>query len=185
VQAPPEWPFDPACVPTKDHYRPVAFSGATLLPGGDRVLVTGGTPRDSTVVNCHDCDQGDQSSSSCALSQTAIVTVPPTGSALTLAKVKSPLQVPRFGHTQTLLPDGTLLVAGGLTRVGPATAAGSLHTFPAVAAELYNPARLSPPAGDPDDPLRADLTAKSLHRDPGTGAYSSDPKSPAILCPTL
>jgi len=49
------------------------------------------------------------------------------------------MQYPRFGHTATLLPDGRVLVAGGITSTGHAT----------TTAELYDPAtrRWSPAGG--------------------------------------
>ena len=159
--------FDPACnEPLR--FRPVAFSAAIRLPSEDRVLVTGGTPRYEVNV-CNDCD-GDEKALSCALSQSSVYTLADN----TLAPTPEPMQVPRFGHTQSLLPNGTVLVAGGLTRRGG-------QTYGVRDAEIWNPARRTPPMGvdvsgsfiEADDPVRDDLKNLGRSRRPGKPAYAN------------
>lgn len=81
------------------------FVRATLLLDG-RVLMTGGTPRGSSIPDPAMAEQYD----------------PSTGGFTTAAT----MAVNRNGHTATLLPDGSVLVAGGTSSQGPT-------------AELYDP----------------------------------------------
>src|SRR5205807_743651 len=100
----------------------------TLIgPAADRrVLLTGGTPRFDQSFNpgCVDCvnDQGF----TCALDQVAVVDAsatptvrpacPSTIPALTCTPdLSAKLKIPRFGHSQTVLADGRVLLVGGLT----------------------------------------------------------------------
>jgi hypothetical protein len=159
----------------QDGYFPVVWDAATPLVSGDgflvgdRVLLSGGSPE-----TCN-CPAGEMSHT-CATNQASIVTVPVDASAkLSLARSDG-LQQARFGHTQTLLPDHTVLVAGGLYRRGG-------MTYGAVDVELYNPMRRTAPGatGDVDDPLRAELSLAGLTRAPG--ALATNGKSPtAIAC---
>lgn len=157
----------------KGDVKRVAWNAATLLASsdgvlaGDRVLLSGGTPH----TDCMEC--GDRSHT-CAVSQVNIVGVVPAPNKLPIA-AGDKLQVARFGHTQTLLRDHTVLVAGGLTHAG-ATTTG------AVEAELWNSARAVPPTGDTgdaDDPLLAELRLAGLKRNPGEVAGGA---TPTIAC---
>jgi hypothetical protein len=162
--------IDPTCTAdpqnsTTPHYRPVAWNAATLLPSGDRVLLTGGTARNT--VNqplCQDCPDGDNSLS-CALKQSAIfrpatseiAPITPNG-----ATVWEQMQIPRFGHTQSILPDGKIAIIGGFTRK-------NAMTFGVGEVEIWNPARKLPVTdtlGDVDDPVRSELIALHVTRDP-------------------
>ncbi|MSP63939.1 MAG: hypothetical protein EXR72_27075 [Myxococcales bacterium] len=141
----------------KDHYRSAAWNAATVLLSGDRVLLTGGTPR---LCDC----EGTEMGLTCALQQVAIFDTRteklaplfPFGQGGESGK----LQIPRFGHTHSLLPDGKVLIAGGLTR-------NQSKTRGVKAVEVWNPARRTPvliDAGmnrmvDPDDPVLSDLTS--------------------------
>ncbi len=159
--------IDPTCTadadPTMPHYRPVAWNAATLLPSGDRVLLTGGTAR-TTVNQCLDCPNKDNSLS-CALNQSAIyrlatrdiAPITPNG-----ATVWEQMQIPRFGHTQTILPDGKIAIIGGFTRK-------NMMTYGVGEVEIWNPARKLPVTdmlGDVDDPARAQLIALHVTRAP-------------------
>jgi hypothetical protein len=187
-----DWAFDPNCG-ARPHFKPVAFAAATLLPTGDRVLVTGGTPRE-IAMQCAECEGGDSSTTACALAQSAIVTVPPTGNGE--VRYAAPLAVARFGHTQSLLADGTLLLVGGLTR-RPGAPGGGYDSWAVAAAERFDPVRRvvpswapeggTGPLEDPDDPLHADLAAAALSRVAGSTAFhtSDADHKPAIPCPTL
>ena len=168
--------FDEACK-NPSRYRPAAWNAATRLATGDRVLITGGTARNVyTQPTCHDCSAGDDVLS-CALDQAAVyriatnelAQIAPEGAA-------QGLLIPRFGHTQTLLPSGNVLIVGGLTRRG--TPKG---TYAVAEAEVWNPARRQPVIDsatmtDLDDPVRADLLVAKLSRMPGQAA------TPSIAC---
>jgi hypothetical protein len=106
--------YDPASgtfAATGDMTVPRVFHAATLLADG-RVLITGGT---------RSADVGLGSVASAELYDPASGTFTATGD----------LTVPRLGHTATLLPDGRVLIAGGIE-----TRDASLFA----SAELYDPA---------------------------------------------
>jgi hypothetical protein len=94
-----------------------SVSTATLLTGG-RVLVTGEVTADGSAA------------APAELYDTATGTFTPTGTMVTPT---------RFGYTATLLPDGTVLVAGGIMFVASSTP-GSVTSVPVLASEIYNPA---------------------------------------------
>jgi hypothetical protein len=94
---------------------PREYATASLLPDG-RVLETGG------FVSCDD--------DFCSDTRTAELYDPATG---TWAKTGS-MRSPREQQTATLLPDGQVLVAGGLTEGG---GSGFAHSY--ASAELYDP----------------------------------------------
>jgi hypothetical protein len=167
---------DPSCM-ASGRYKPAGWESAVALPRG-RVLVTGGAPTYIPNGGCNDCDQGG--SQLCSLAQSSLFTAPsdfrPTNS----------LEVGRFGHTSTLLADGSVLVVGGLN-----LAQGAQATRTVADAEVYNPRTLMPPIDlsqsppvDVDDPLGPDLAAQSLARSPGQAAFvaGGDPNKPARRC---
>lgn len=172
------------------HFKPTAFDATTRLPSlpaePGRVLVTGGTPRSNS--GCNDCEDGEQGAS-CAIAQASVVEVPAqgVGGAVPTITQTGRLQFPRFGHTQTLLEDGTVLIAGGLAHRDGASGA----TWAVSGAEFWNPARATPPAAivlngvsvDPDDPLRDDLARLGYSRAPATQALIPGDDKPAIACP--
>jgi hypothetical protein len=178
--------FDPACA-MPGRYKPVAWNAATLItsplttktvPVGatqppERVLLTGGTAR-NVVGNCRDCDNNDDKLA-CVLGQTSIYTV--ADNKIQPVTVESML-IPRYGHTQSLLPDGKVILIGGYTR-------NSQQTLAVPAPEVWNPARRAPPpVDDKDDPAYLDLQTLRLKREPGGQAYcaSDGSKAPAITC---
>jgi hypothetical protein len=164
--------YDSACT-MNGRYRPAGWEAATAL-GGGRVLVSGGAPTYVSTPPCDDCDGG--SGLFCATRQ-ASVFVPPA----TLQPVTEPLQVARFGHAETPLGDGNVLVTGGI-------GAGGGTPRLVGDAEVYNPRPLKssfsasgmPP--DPDDPLAADMKLLGLTRVPGQAATMPGAKSPARAC---
>jgi hypothetical protein len=93
-----------------------SVSTATLLAGG-RVLVTGERTPDGSAA------------AAAELYDPATDTFTPTGAMVT----------PRFGYTATLLPDDTVLVAGGIIFVA-GSQPGTSYIVPVLAAEIYNPA---------------------------------------------
>jgi hypothetical protein len=134
------------CGTADGHYRPAGFEAATATFSGNQVLITGGTPSVPTS-GCADCDPGDTQTSKllCALTQASLYNgTPASGAPAFTATAQLPLG--RLGHQQTLLPDGTILVTGGLVRPSTTTTQATAE------AEVYNPI-----AGtmDPNDPLTA------------------------------
>jgi len=86
--------------------RPRVYHAAVQLPNGDTLVVGGVTDDSGTVTG------------------TAQEIEPETGTVRDTAGV---LAYPRFGHTATLLPDHTVLVAGGL--IAPGTAAPQAERY--------------------------------------------------------
>jgi hypothetical protein len=176
---------DPTCNDnvTKDtRYKPAGWESAASLSGGRRVLVTGGTPSTMAVpaeMRCADCP-GD-ASLVCALQQAVIYDAVKA----TLTRTTGPMQVARFGHTSTVLADGTVLIVGG---IGGGTTSGFVADV-----EVYNPTAVLAPydestGADADDPVLGDLPGHDppLRRAPGEQAIQlADPKKPAIDCRTL
>jgi hypothetical protein len=164
-------------------YRPAGWESAITLPGGRGVLITGGAPTFDTNRKCNDCESGSKPTTLlCSSKQAALY-----GSDGKLSPAPDSLQVSRYGHTSTLLPDGTALIAGGYT-LAPNTADVRL----APDAEVYNPVPSLPPYNmtdampvDLDDPLLVDLMGGGLQRAPGGQAFTSDPKKPAHSCGKL
>ncbi len=148
----PMYPLDPSC--TMDgRYRPAGWESAVDL-GRGRVLISGGAP--TVSGSCNDCDDGG-SDFRCATAQASLFTAPAT-----MSPALEKLQIPRYGHTSTVLADGNVLIVGGIT-----AAAASPRILRDV--ELYNPRPIvpvfDPTTGDPDDPVAADLM--STPRAPG------------------
>jgi hypothetical protein len=115
----------------------------------------------------------------CSIRQASLFTAPST-----LTHIAD-LQVGRFGHSGTLLSDGSVFIVGGIS-LPPMGQAPRLVAD----AEVYNPRTALPPYDqtqampvDADDPLAADLQALSLLRAPGGYAYvNGKAKSPAKRC---
>jgi galactose oxidase-like protein/Kelch motif protein len=132
---------------------------ATLLPNGE-VLVAGGNVNNSNVIGI-----------SCCLA-TAELYDPSTGTWTATGSMNAP----RVAHWATLLPDGTVLVAGG--DAYPNT---GLERFPT---EVYNPGTESWSATESEISVGHDLTATLLPDgrvlflsttlfDPTTGSWSN------------
>jgi hypothetical protein len=141
-------------------FTPVGYHAAVALPDGT-VLLTGGSPIfEPGTTPCPPPDGGN--AWTCSVSQAWIYTPglnPADGGSLSPLPVGA-LQVPRFGHTMTLMPNGTVLVVGGLRR-------DSNTLYTEASAEVYNAATGS--AGE-DAPL---------HRPPAA-LYSPD-----TVCPVF
>ncbi|HSN32369.1 MAG TPA: hypothetical protein VLU41_06770, partial [Ideonella sp.] len=148
-----------------DRYRPAGWESAVDL-GRGRVLISGGAP--TVLGSCNDCDDGG-SDNHCSTAQATLFTAPST-----LSPAREKLQIPRYGHTSTLMNDGNVLIVGGVT-----AAAGNPRILRDV--EVYNPRPIvpayDPTTGDPDDPVAADLP--STPRTPGA------PRSAASQCGEL
>lgn len=155
--------YDPTCMsPTR--YRPAAWESAVDV-GQGRVLVTGGAPTVSAACT-QDCDGGNDFR--CATAQASIFasnTLAPTHFNAADGTLER-MQVARYGHTSTLLPDGNVLIVGGVTAQG-----GNPRVLGD--AEVYNPRPIVPSFDsastrpDPDDPIAADLVALGMTRAPG------------------
>jgi hypothetical protein len=136
-------------------YRPAGWQSAVDI-GRGRVLITGGAP--TVSGSCNDCDDGG-SDYRCATGQASLF----AASTLSPTRDKT-LQIPRYGHTSTLLHDGNVLIVGGVT-----SSAGAPRILRDV--EVYNPRPIVPQFDassgnpDPDDPVAGDLT--SMVRTPG------------------
>jgi hypothetical protein len=164
-------------------YRPAGWESAITLPGGRGVLITGGAPTFDSNRKCNDCESGSKPTTLlCSSKQASLY-----GSDGKLSPAADSLQVSRYGHSSTVLPDGTVLIAGGYT-LAPNTADVRL----APDAEVYNPVPSLPPYNmtdampeDLDDPLLVDLMGGGLQRAPGGQAFTSDPKKPAHSCGKL
>jgi len=150
--------FDASCS-LDGRYRPAGWESAVDI-GRGRVLITGGAP--TVLGTCNDCDDGG-TDFRCSTGQASLFTAPAT-----MAPARETLQIPRYGHTSTLMHDGNVLVVGGVT-----SAAGMPRILRDV--EVYNPRPIVPEfdatTGDPDDPVAADLT--SAPRTPGSSTTAT------------
>lgn len=148
-----------------DRYRPAGWESAVDL-GRGRVLISGGAP--SLAGGCNNCDDGG-SDYRCSTGQASLFTAPST-----ISPAFEKLQIPRYGHTSTMMNDGNVLVVGGVT-----AAAGNPRILRDV--EVYNPRPVvplfDPSTGDPDDPVAPDLS--STPRTPGA------PLNAATQCDVL
>lgn len=134
------------CGSTKPHYRPAAYEAASATASGRRVVITGGSA--TQVSGCNDCETASDTSLLCTLTQSSLYDST-SGSLQQLP----PMAVARFGHQQTLLQDGGILVTGGLTRkLGQTTEVTS-------EAEIYNPRSSNTSTADLDDPVTLSLPA--------------------------
>jgi hypothetical protein len=154
---------------TANRYKPAGWESAAMLPGG-KVLITGGTPASPNLSYpnaCPDCEDG--SDLLCAVRQASLYDT------ATLTPVDH-LQMGRFGHSSTTLHDGTVLIVGGMSSSPSRVMAD---------AEIYNPHLAMPSNPDDDDPLKDELKAQQLLRQPGHQAYKNDPTIAAIRCSDL
>jgi len=168
--------IDPACM-AGDRFRPAGYQDALLLPDRDgQVLLTGGAPRFDT---CNDCEDGAAQGPFCSLHQASRFQPPATLSRL------PPMQVGRFGHATAVLPDGTVLVTGGVE-----LPAGAANARVVGDVEVFNPhgpvPRLDGAGADRDDPLHDELRMLSFTR--AAGDVARDPMNgnmQARPCPDL
>jgi hypothetical protein len=150
------------------HYRAAGWESAVAV-GRGRVLITGGSP--TVTGTCVDCEGG--SDFRCATAQASVFTSPAT-----LAPTSERMQIPRYGHSSTLMPDGNVLIVGGVTAAGENPR--MLRDI-----EVYNPRPVVPlfdaSSGkpDPDDPAAGDLSKTSQARAPG------EPLGATTLCGEL
>jgi hypothetical protein len=139
---------------------PVGYAQATALEVPAEVLISGGSP---SFLDSQLPDQCGTLTRGCATRQAVLVDpMAQTG------HVSAPLQVARYGHRQTRLPDGMVLVTGGF-RMLP-----DRSTQVVESAELFNPFD----AGTD----RATRPPFSIMRPIGDEANRTDPRQPR--CPT-
>lgn len=146
------------------HYRPAGFESASVTPSGQKVLITGGTPTVRYGAGpCVDCEPTDPATNKllCVLSQVSLY------DAATQKFTAGPrLSLGRMGHQQTPLPDGSILLTGGLTRPGGDATAATAE------AEIYNPRATDPTLLDPEDPVVAVLDDGQKGQRQGMGLAS-------------
>lgn len=181
VQQPLSYPSAAPCTDPA-RYRPAGFESAVSLDRG-RVLITGGTPAtDQSGSHCADCPTNVTASPLCAVGQASLYensTLVPT----------MPMMVPRFGHTSTVLKDGSVMIFGGIGQLP--NAMGTTDNVFINDVELYNPRSPTPPYDaqkmlDSDDPIADLLASEGLVRGPAEQAHStSKPGAPAKSCGTL
>lgn len=147
--------YDATCA-SDTRLKPAGWQ-STLDLGRGRVLLTGGAP--TITAMCNDCDGG--SDYRCGIKQASIFTAPST-IAPTNNDPTEKMQVPRYGHTTTLMPDGNVLVIGGIgAPMGTPRLIGDVEVYdPRPVIPLYDAASGNP---DPDDPI----AAEGLVREPG------------------
>ena len=172
---------DPTCT-NPNRYRPAGWESAVRIPETGEILITGGAPR-TGASGCNDCDSGD--ALLCSSHQAARFTPPGTLSNF------SPLLIGRFGHTMSVLRDGTILVVGGISRPagGPRTVADAEVFSPRTTVPRYDVAH--PEKNDLDDPLYADFandkdpSNPKVKRAPGENAISPLTGAPVQICKDL
>lgn len=136
-------------------YRPAGWESATALGSSRRVLITGGTP--ATSESGGECLGNDLL---CALRQASLFDADQG-----TLQAAPQLALGRLGHRQTLMPDGTVLVTGGLVRrTHPDTKAPL--TLATAEAEVYNPRQRQ--GADIED-LVAGAVARANRSRSGTG----------------
>lgn len=134
------------CGSSSAHYRPAAYEAASATASGRRVVITGGSA--TQVAGCNDCETASDTSLLCTLTQSSLY----DATSRSLSRLPA-MAVARFGHQQTLLQDGGILVTGGLTRkMGQTTEVTS-------EAEIYNPRSSNTSTADLDDPVTLSLPA--------------------------
>lgn len=155
------------CGTADGHYRPAGFEAATATTSGQKVLITGGTPTVRYGANqCVDCEPSDPATSKllCVLSQVSLYDAA-TGQLTAGPK----LNLGRMGHQQSSLPNGTILLTGGLTRPGGDTTTATAE------AEIYNPRAKDPAQPDVEDPVLSALDDGQKGQRQGMGLSSPCP----------
>lgn len=139
-------------------YRPAGWEAATTLGSGRKVLITGGTPAQGDgSADCAAKAQG----LFCGLRQASLFDA--DQGSLQAAPL---LALGRLGHRQSLLPDGTVLVSGGLVRrVQPDGT--TVLTLATAEAEVFNPRQRQ--GADVED-LVAGAVARSNRSRSGTSS---------------
>ena len=94
------------------------------------------------MSGCNDCETAADSSLLCTLSQASLY-----DAGKNAFRQLPSMAMARFGHQQTLLPDGGILVTGGLTRKAGKTTEATSES------EIYNPRSSTTDAPDLDDPV--------------------------------
>lgn len=91
-------------------HRRAGFEAATATALGRQVLITGGSPTVDSTTPCIDCEPGDGNLGSvlCVLRQAVMYDADTQK-----FSAVNPMQIGRFGHRQTLLPDGNVLGPAG------------------------------------------------------------------------
>jgi hypothetical protein len=147
------------CGDAGERYRPAAYEAAAATYSGQRALITGGSPRFSSGV-CNDCQaqSGVDDNPQCVLDQVFLY-----DAATNVLSKKTSMARPRMGHALTLLPDGNILLTGGLVRP-----TGQFIETTA-AASLFNSREPDAAGADPDDPVNAALTPDQQQRRRGMG----------------
>lgn len=161
-------PYLPAaCGSAQPHYRPAAFEAASATASGQRVVITGGSA--TQVSGCNDCEAAADTSLLCTLSQASVY-----DSGKNSFRQIPAMALARFGHQQTLLQDGGILVTGGLTR--RTDRSGVRLTEATSEAEIYNPRAASTEAPDLDDPV-----TQALPADQQAGRVGVDAQKPCTI----
>lgn len=147
------------CGATGDRYRPAAYESAAATYSGQRALIAGGSPRFSSGV-CNDCQaqSGVDDNPQCVLDQVFLY-----DAETNMLSKKTSMARPRMGHVLTLLPDGNILLTGGLVR----PTGQFIETTSA--ASLFNSREPDAAGADPDDPVNAALTPDQQQRRRGMG----------------
>ena len=142
-------PYQPngTCGEADGHYRAAGFEAATATLSGKQVLITGGTPSVPTT-GCNECDSDDPATNKllCSIKQASLFDA--DAQMLTAAP---PLPLGRLGHQQVLMPDGTILVTGGLVRLSASGTEASNEVT------VFNPIRRSTASADANDPTTSIL----------------------------
>lgn len=138
---------------------PVGYPSLVPLTGGG-ALLSGGSP----AVGADGCLPGDTTGLGCAVASAYVYQLTSGGLAPT-----GEMRVPRYGHRGALLPDGRVVVTGGLH------AGNTLELIPD--AEIYDPRTVA------DDPL-ADLRPEVV-RAPGDVARDWQSLDPVAECQVI
>jgi hypothetical protein len=100
------------------------------------------------------------------------------------------MQIPRFGHTLNVLPDDTILIAGGITLPAPTTDVPSPPARVVRDLEIYQPRTAVPPFDDSaqvdfDDPLVENGQFPDGYSRVPEGQAETGPRMQTVTCGTL